>query len=123
METGQSESGACGSTPDLHERIRHRAEEIYVQSGRVPGRDIENWSQAEREILGQAGIGRQHMAVVIKVNGIKYVGEYELESADGYTPGEFAIGSSVKVRMERDRMFIKRANGKELETRIVRRMD
>jgi len=36
---------------DLHEAIRRRAEEIYVRSGRIPGRDVENWAQAEREIL------------------------------------------------------------------------
>src|ERR1700690_1567258 len=35
---------------DLHELIRRRAEEIYFRNGRAPGRDKENWAQAEREI-------------------------------------------------------------------------
>jgi len=123
MQTAQNTTAPASTTADVHERIRRRAEEIYVQSGRVPGRDIENWSQAEREILAEAETRRGPTAVVIKLNGVNYVGEYQTESSEGYTPGEFAMGSSVTVRLERDKMFIKRPNGKELETRIVRKME
>ena len=122
MEPGQNVS-VSGISGDLHDRIRRRAEEIYVQSGRVPGRDIENWSQAEREILAETQSQRRHPAVVVRVNGVKYVAEYEPETSGGYTPGEFGVGASVTVRMAGDRLYIKRANGKELETRIVRRVD
>ena len=121
METGQR-GPASGTSGDLHERIRRRAEEIYVQSGRAPGRDMENWSQAEREILAESHSSRRRQAVVIRVNGVKYVGEYEPETSGGYVPGEFGLGSSVTVRMVGDRMYIKRANGRELETRIVRKV-
>ena len=106
--------------PDLHERIRRRAEEIYIRNGRVPGRDVENWKQAEQEILSEA---QQHRrtAVVVRVNGVQYVGEYKAESADGYEPGELGSGSAVAVRFAGDRMFVKRPNGKELETVLVRK--
>jgi Protein of unknown function (DUF2934) len=33
------------------ERIRQRAYELFHQRGRVPGREQEDWLQAEREIL------------------------------------------------------------------------
>jgi hypothetical protein len=33
-----------------HEQIACRAYEIWLQSGCVPGRDSENWAQAEREL-------------------------------------------------------------------------
>jgi len=33
-----------------HEEIAARAEEIYRQSGCVPGRDLENWVRAENEL-------------------------------------------------------------------------
>jgi len=109
---------------DLHEAIRRRAEEIYIRSGRVGGRDLENWAQAEKEVLAEA---EEHAtappvhrsAVVVTVNGVKYVGEYDAASCDGYTPGEFARGTPVPVRFEGDKMFVRRPNGKELETRIV----
>src|SRR5215472_16585305 len=33
---------------DLHELTRLRAEAIYLRNGRIPGRDVENWTQAEQ---------------------------------------------------------------------------
>jgi len=107
------------SATDLHELIRRRAEEIYYQSGRIPGRDIENWTQAENEILSK---GARRTAVVIKVNGVQCIGEYQPQFAAGYTPGEFAPGTPVSVRFQGDRMFIRRPNGLDLETTIVQRL-
>lgn len=37
-----------------HEEIARRAREIYEQSGRVPGRDVQNWLQAEAELMAAA---------------------------------------------------------------------
>jgi len=39
--------GVC--TPaQLHEAIRKKAQEIYEKGGRKPGRDLDNWLEAER---------------------------------------------------------------------------
>ncbi len=35
----------------LEERIRRRAYELYVRRGRHSGRELDDWIQAEREIL------------------------------------------------------------------------
>jgi len=108
---------------DLQQAIRRRAEEIYIRNGRIPGRDLENWAQAEREILHAAGEEQAHRtAVVVTVNGVKYVGEYDLTSSGGYTPGEFTPGVRVPVRFEGDKMFVRRPDGQELETTIVKRL-
>jgi len=110
-------------SPDLHEAIRRRAEEIYIRNGRIPGRDLENWAQAEQEITREtAEHPARRTAIVVKVNGVQYVGEYAFEAAGGYAPGEFTKGVAVPVRFEGDRMFVKRPNGKELETRIVKKI-
>ena len=109
------------SDRDVHEAIRHRAEQIYIQSGCVAGRDVENWAQAEREIRDAAPQDRR-TAIIVKVNGVEYVGEYTAESADGYVPGEIAAGSPVVVRLQGDEMYLGRSNGKELATRIVRKI-
>ena len=108
--------------PDQNEAIRRRAEEIYIRNGRIPGRDVENWAQAEQEIL-QEFADRPHRktAIVVRVNGAEYIGEYNPESSDGYVPGEFGAGASVPVRFHGDKMFVKRPNGKELETTIVKK--
>lgn len=104
----------------LHEAIRRRAEEIYEKSGRIPGHDMENWSQAEQEIRREAArSGGRRTAVVVNVDGVDYVGEYDFTTADGYAPGEFSAGDPVAVRFERDKMYVRLPSGKELETRIV----
>jgi hypothetical protein len=105
----------------LHDAIRRRAEEIYVRSGKLPGRDVQNWIQAEQEILREdAERTSRRTAVVVKVEGVRYVGEYSAESAGGYTPGEFAAGEPVPVRFQGENMYIQRPNGLELKTTIVK---
>lgn len=37
---------------DIEERIRRRAHELYEQRGRVDGFALDDWLQAEGEILG-----------------------------------------------------------------------
>ena len=48
-----------------HDEIRRRAYEIYVERGALPGQDLEDWLQAEREIESaahfmRAAIGEKH---------------------------------------------------------------
>ena len=48
----QAETGAVGnSTRD--EEIRRRAYKIYLQRGEQPGRELDDWLQAERELEGE----------------------------------------------------------------------
>jgi len=108
--------------PDTHELVRRRAEEIYIRNGRIPGRDLENWAQAEQEILRESAAPSTRRAIVVKVDGVQYIGEYAPESSDGYVPGEFGPGVSVPVRFDGDKMFVKRPNGRELEATIVKKL-
>jgi hypothetical protein len=106
---------------DLQEAIRRRAEEVFIRNGRITGRDVDNWVQAEKEIRQEmtARFAR-NPAVVININGIPYVGVYPAESAEGYAPGEFAAGDTVPVRFEGNHMFVQRPNGCELKTTLVK---
>ncbi len=106
------------------EAIRRRAEEIYLRSGRIPGRDKENWIQAEREVQQEIAAQQsvRRTAIVVRLNGVEYIGEYQPELSDGYVPGEFGRGADVPVRIQGDKMFVRRPNGKELETRIVKKI-
>ncbi len=107
---------------DQHEAIRRRAEEIYIRNGRVPGRDLENWAEAEQEIAREsAQVQNRRTAIIVRVNGTEYVGEYNPASSDGYLPGEFNPGASVPVRFHGEKMLVKRPNGKILETTIVKK--
>ena len=102
-----------------YEVIRLRAEEIYIRNGRIPGHDLDNWAQAEREITIEAASLRR-TAIVVRVNGMEFVGEYNPAAADDYKPGEFAAHAPVPVHFHGDKMFILRPNGKVLDTTIVK---
>jgi hypothetical protein len=111
------------TTPgDLHEAIRRRAEEIYVRNGRISGRDLENWAQAEQEILRESAESPTRKAIVVKVGDAQYIGQYNPDACDGYVPGEFGPGASVPVRFRGDKMLVLRPNGKVLETTIVKKI-
>ena len=112
------------TTPsEMHEAIGRRAEEIYVRNGKVPGHDMENWMQAEAAILAEsAEHSAVRTAVVVRLHGIRYIGEYSLAASDGYTPGEFSPGDPVPIRFDGEKMFVKRPNGKQLETTVVRKV-
>ncbi len=45
-------------SPDVQDRIRRRAYELWEQGGRRHGRAEQDWLRAEREILGQHGASR-----------------------------------------------------------------
>lgn len=42
------------SESPTHDEIAARAKEIYIQSGGLPGRDVENWLAAEKELSNRA---------------------------------------------------------------------
>jgi hypothetical protein len=106
----------------LQNAIRARAEELYQQGGGAPGHDVENWCRAEAEIMPERTAAFARPAVVINVEGVVYTGEYDAVSADGYRPGEWMVGDRVPVRLEGDKLFLRRPNGRELETRVVKRI-
>jgi hypothetical protein len=111
------------ASTDQHQAIRRRAEEIYIRNGRIPGRDVENWAQAEEEILRESSSpATPRTAIVVKVNGVQYVGEYKIAAADGYLPGELGPGAAVHVRFHGDKMFIQRPDGRILETSVVKKI-
>jgi hypothetical protein len=96
---------------------------IYEKSGKVAGRDLENWIQAEAEIVRELSrLSDRRLALVVRVDGVQYVGEYSVAFANGYAPGEFASGDPVPVRFVGNKMCVKRPNGKELETILVKRV-
>lgn len=109
-------------SPNLLEAIRRRATELYHLSGSLEGHDMDNWCQAEAEILRESGGHALRRAVVINLAGVVYTGEYDSASADDYTPGEWKAGDPVPVRLAGDKLYLRRPNGRELQTTIVKRI-
>jgi len=46
-------SGKCGCQVQFRDAVAKKAQEIYEKNGRKPGRDLENWLEAERIIKKQ----------------------------------------------------------------------
>ena len=109
-------------SPQTQAAIRRRATEIYHRSGAREGCDVENWYQAEAEILRESATTPPRRAVVVNLQGVVYTGEYEATSADGYTPGEWKPGAPVPVRLDGDKLYLRRPNGQELQTTVVKRI-
>jgi len=114
---------ALARSPEVEAAIRRRAERLYEQRGRTPGHQVEDWLQAEAEVLREIELARapKPAFVAVRFAGAVYTGEYDANHSDGYSPGEFRTGSPVEIRFAADRMYVKRPNGKELEARIVRK--
>ena len=108
-------------SPKLLEAIRRRATELFQRSGGIAGHDTENWYRAEAEILREEA-RRARPAVVVNIDGVVYTGEYESASAAGYTPGEWLPGQPVPVRLAGNKLYLRRPNGRELQTTVVKRI-
>lgn len=106
-------------TPEIEDAIRRRAQQLYERRGRTPGHEIEDWLQAEAETLKETAPDPAY--VKVRLDGITYTGEYDRKHSDGYTPGEFHPGSPIEIRIACDKMFVRRPNGRVLETRIIRK--
>ena len=52
-KTGQTTQAAKGAAPD-HGHIAKRAYELYMQRGQQEGQALENWLDAERQLVGAA---------------------------------------------------------------------
>jgi hypothetical protein len=53
----QTPTKVTKSTPDLQEKIRRRAHELYEQRGRDHGHELDDWLQAESEVTQQKAKG------------------------------------------------------------------
>ena len=104
----------------LQEAIRRRATELFQRGGAVEGQAVENWYQAEAEILRESATRAVRRAVVVKVQEVVYTGEYESTFEDGSIPGEWNPGDRVPVRLVGDKLYPRRLNGRELQTTIVK---
>ncbi|MDD5439127.1 MAG: DUF2934 domain-containing protein [Candidatus Omnitrophica bacterium] len=49
------------TTEQLNKAVQKKAEELYEKSGRKPGRDMENWLEAEKIVRSQMCSDMTHM--------------------------------------------------------------
>lgn len=59
---------------------------------------------------------------MVRVGGVRYVGEYSVEAAAGYALGRIRCWRRRSCRFDADKMFVRRNGGGELETTIIKRI-
>ncbi|MGA7220923.1 MAG: hypothetical protein WBX38_21590 [Candidatus Sulfotelmatobacter sp.] len=116
-------SQSMGSSPsDPQKAILLRVTEPHHSCGALESRDAESWYHAEAEILRESNLRPLRRAVIVNIRGVVYTGEYDCNAAEGYTPGEWNPGDPVPVRVAGDKLYLRRRNGRELQTAIVKRI-
>ena len=58
IEQGRPNQNARLDSPEVEESIRRRAYEIYEQRGKTDGLEIQDWLQAEKEVLRKKEVSR-----------------------------------------------------------------
>jgi len=102
--------------------IAAKREKVY-QKGKLV--DVQEEHLSPR-VAGSGGVvvSRNQTAVsyVVELDGIVYVGE-RVERGKGVAASgaEWIIGEPIEVRFEKDKMYLARPNGKELETKVVKK--
>lgn len=62
-------------TANLYDEIATLAYELYERSGRVEGRDLDNWLAAERIVRARYAAKGKNKDEAIKFRNIKYIGD------------------------------------------------
>ena len=58
----------------------------------------------------------------VQIGDMVYVGSYWLRWRWSYAPTDFIVNDPVEARLDGKHMYLKRADGKELKTEIIRRV-
>lgn len=59
LPSGGTMAEPTASTGPGREQIELRAYEIYVQRGRVDGTDVQDWLEAESELIAEAALAKR----------------------------------------------------------------
>lgn len=87
------------------------------------GRYLDVDSQAYQKLAGDTTVLRHENDLSVQIDDLIYVGQCEEKKHfSSCRPGTWIIGDMIDVRIEKDHMYLKKPNGGEVETRIVKRV-
>lgn len=76
---------------------------------------------SEAEILRGVALPSGRRALVLNIHGVVYTGEYEFNAVDE-AADEWKPGDPIPARVAGDMLYLRRPNGGELQTTIVKRI-
>src|SRR5580658_1464417 len=94
------------------------ADKVYQK-----GKYLDVNSQAYQKLVGDTSVLRHENDLSIQIDDIVYVGQCEEKRHfSSCTPGAWVIGDMIDVRIDKDYMYLRKPDGGELKTRIVKRV-
>ena len=87
------------------------------------GKYLDVDSQAYQKLVGDTSVLRHENDLSVQIDDIVYVGQCEEKRHfSSCRPGAWIVGDMIDVRIDKDSMYLKKPDGGELKTRIVKRV-
>ena len=94
------------------------AEKVYQK-----GKYLDVNSQAYQKNVGDNSVLRHENDLSVQIDNIVYVGQCEeTRHFSSCRPGTWIIGDLIDVRIDKDYMYLRKPDGGEVKTRIVKRV-
>jgi hypothetical protein len=94
------------------------ADKVYQK-----GKYLDVDSQAYQKLVGDNSVLRHENDLSLQIDDIIYVGQCEEKRYfSSCRPGTWVIGDMIDVRIDKDYMYLRKPDGGELKTRIVKRV-
>jgi hypothetical protein len=94
------------------------ADKVYQK-----GKYLDVDSQAYQKLAGDTSVLRHENNLSVQLDDVIYVGQCEEKRHfSSCRPGTWVIGDMIDVRIDKDYMYLKKPDGNELKTRIVKRI-
>jgi len=94
------------------------ADKVYQK-----GKYLDVSSQAYQKVVGDTSVLRHENDMSVQIGDVIYVGQCEeTRHFSSCRPGMWIIGDMIDVRIENDHMYLKKPDGAEVKTRIVKRV-
>lgn len=97
------------------------ADKAY-QRGKLLDVDSQPYTKVLPTTQGPISVLRHENDLAVQVGDVIYIGQCEeRRHFSSCRPGNWIVGDAIDVRFDKDSMFLKKADGGEVKTKIVRR--
>lgn len=87
------------------------------------GKYLDVDSQAYQKLVGDTSVMRHENDLSVQIDDLIYIGQCEeRRHFSSCRPGAWVVGDMIDVRIDKDSMYLKKPDGGELKTHIVKRV-
>ncbi len=98
------------------------ASDKTYQTGKLLDVDSQPYTKEVPMNGGSMSVLRHENSLAVQVGDIIYIGQCEEKRHfSSCRPGNWIVGDAINVRMDKDSMYLQKAGGGEVKTKIVKR--